>query len=66
VPNSHQGRGWEHVTDATIRALDAKPERVVFVLWGAAAKAKARLVTGAWRAHMPKPSGRSRCRSANA
>jgi uracil-DNA glycosylase len=44
-PNSHQGRGWENVTDATIRALNAKPDRVVFVLWGAAAKAKAPLIT---------------------
>ncbi|WP_238011335.1 uracil-DNA glycosylase [Dactylosporangium sp. AC04546] len=44
-PNSHKGRGWENVTDATIRALNAKEERVVFVLWGAAAKAKAPLVT---------------------
>lgn len=44
-PNSHKGRGWENVTDATIRALNAKSNRVVFVLWGAAAKAKAPLVT---------------------
>jgi uracil-DNA glycosylase len=45
TPNSHKGRGWENVTDATIRALNDKPERVVFVLWGAAAKAKAPLIT---------------------
>jgi uracil-DNA glycosylase len=45
TPNSHKGRGWENITDATIRALNAKQERVVFVLWGAAAKAKAPLVT---------------------
>jgi uracil-DNA glycosylase len=44
-PNSHKGQGWEHVTDATIRALNATSTRVVFVLWGAAAKAKAPLVT---------------------
>jgi uracil-DNA glycosylase len=44
-PNSHKGRGWENVTDATIRALDAQAEPVVFVLWGAAAKAKGPLVT---------------------
>jgi uracil-DNA glycosylase len=44
-PNSHKGRGWENVTDATIRALDARAEPVVFVLWGAAAKAKGPLVT---------------------
>lgn len=45
TPNSHKGQGWENITDATIRALNAKQERVVFVLWGAAAKAKAPLVT---------------------
>ncbi|GAA2583330.1 uracil-DNA glycosylase [Dactylosporangium fulvum] len=45
TPNSHKGRGWENITDATIRALNAKADRVVFVLWGAAAKAKAPLVT---------------------
>ena len=34
---SHQGKGWETFTDQVIRAVDDKPERVVFVLWGAAA-----------------------------
>lgn len=46
APASHAGRGWEHVTDAAIRALDAKPSRVVFVLWGAYARKKAALVSG--------------------
>jgi uracil-DNA glycosylase len=46
APASHAGRGWEHVTDAAIRALDAKAERVVFLLWGAYAQQKAALVTG--------------------
>ena len=44
-PASHTGRGWEHVTDAAIRALDARPDRVVFLLWGAYARQKAALVT---------------------
>ena len=44
-PASHAGRGWEHLTDAAIRALDAKNERVVFLLWGSYAKRKAALVT---------------------
>ena len=43
---SHAGKGWEEFTDAVIRALDAKDKRVVFVLWGAYARKKARLVTG--------------------
>ena len=32
-PGSHAKRGWEHVTDAAIRALDDQPTRVVFLLW---------------------------------
>lgn len=44
-PASHAGKGWEHVTDAAIQALNAKPERVVFLLWGAYARQKAALVT---------------------
>lgn len=43
-PNSHQGQGWEPFTDAIIRAVDAKPDRVVFVLWGAFAQKKKALV----------------------
>jgi uracil-DNA glycosylase len=45
APASHAGKGWEHVTDAAIRALDAKESRVVFVLWGGYARKKAELVT---------------------
>ncbi|WP_395108732.1 uracil-DNA glycosylase [Actinomadura sp. SCN-SB] len=43
---SHANRGWEEFTDAAIRALNEKEERVVFVLWGAYARKKAKLVTG--------------------
>lgn len=43
---SHQGRGWETFTDEVIRAVNAKPEPVVFVLWGAYARKKKALVTG--------------------
>lgn len=43
-PASHAGNGWEHVTDATIQALNANESRVVFVLWGAYARKKAVLV----------------------
>ena len=42
--NAHRGRGWEAVTDAAIRAVDAQPQPVVFILWGAHAQAKAALV----------------------
>ncbi|MBT2209370.1 MULTISPECIES: uracil-DNA glycosylase [Actinomadura] len=43
---SHAGKGWEDFTDAAIRALNDKTDRVVFVLWGAYARKKARLITG--------------------
>lgn len=41
---SHQGRGWERFTDAVIRAVAARPEPVVFILWGAYAQKKAGFV----------------------
>jgi len=41
---SHQGKGWEAFTDAVIQAVSEKPERVVFILWGAAARKKRTLV----------------------
>lgn len=44
--NSHAGKGWEPFTDAVIKAVNARPERVVFVLWGAYARKKAKLITG--------------------
>ncbi|WP_027481166.1 uracil-DNA glycosylase [Deinococcus pimensis] len=44
-PNSHAGHGWEEITDAVIRAVNDRPDRVVFVLWGAYARKKKRLVT---------------------
>jgi uracil-DNA glycosylase len=43
-PNSHKDKGWETFTDAVIRALDARPEPVVFVLWGNYAQKKGRLI----------------------
>jgi uracil-DNA glycosylase len=44
-PASHANKGWEHFTDAAIKALDAQPQRVVFMLWGSYARKKAELVT---------------------
>ena len=38
---SHQRKGWERFTDRVIEVVAAKPERVVFVLWGASARRKA-------------------------
>jgi uracil-DNA glycosylase len=41
---SHKGKGWEQFTDAIIRAVNDKKERVVFVLWGAHAQKKLELI----------------------
>ena len=41
---SHQRKGWETFTDQVIRAVDAKSEPVVFMLWGAAARKKKALI----------------------
>ena len=38
--NSHKGKGWEQFTDAIIRAVNDKPEPVVFMLWGRPAQMK--------------------------
>jgi uracil-DNA glycosylase len=43
-PNSHKNRGWERFTDAIIRAVSARDNTVVFVLWGAYAAKKAELI----------------------
>lgn len=44
-PGSHRGRGWETLTDAVISRVNECDERVVFLLWGADARAKRALVT---------------------
>lgn len=41
---SHQGKGWERFTDVVIGAVSAKPEHVVFVLWGGYARRKRALI----------------------
>lgn len=40
LPGSHQGRGWEHFTDAVIAALDSGDRPIVFMLWGKHAQQK--------------------------
>ena len=41
---SHAGKGWEIFTDQVIRAVNAKPEPVVFLLWGSYARKKKTLI----------------------
>ncbi|MDD4141741.1 MAG: uracil-DNA glycosylase [Bacteroidales bacterium] len=41
---SHRDKGWENFTNATIKALSAQKEHLVFILWGNYAKAKIPLI----------------------
>lgn len=41
---SHQSHGWEIFTDQVLRAVNDKQQRVVFLLWGAAARKKKALI----------------------
>ncbi|HSM66625.1 MAG TPA: uracil-DNA glycosylase [Ilumatobacteraceae bacterium] len=41
---SHQKRGWETFTDHVIDVVAAKPEMVVFMLWGNSARRKRALI----------------------
>lgn len=41
---SHKGKGWERFTDRVIEVVNDKPERVVFILWGAHARKKKALI----------------------
>lgn len=48
---SHQGKGWEAITDAAVAAVAAKPEPCVFLLWGSHARKKAMNVPGLAQSH---------------
>lgn len=41
---SHQKKGWELFTDAAIKAISENREGVVFLLWGAYAQAKTKII----------------------
>ena len=43
-PGAHQGKGWEAFTDEAIRRLANEREGLVFMLWGAYAQAKGRII----------------------
>ncbi len=44
-PRSHRGKGWEIFTTEVIRLLNNRQKPMVFMLWGADAKAKAQFIT---------------------
>lgn len=41
---SHQGKGWEELTDAAIQALNNQRENIVFMLWGSYAQSKGQFI----------------------
>ncbi len=55
---SHQGFGWQKMTDEVIKQLSDKKEHVVFILWGSYAQSKAEYINE--QAHLvltaPHPS----------
>lgn len=55
-PNSHQGRGWEAVTDHAIRVLAARGGPLVAILWGSNARSLAPLLGEVPRIESPHPS----------
>lgn len=44
-PNSHKAMGWELFTDRVISELNNKQTPVIFLLWGANARNKAKVIT---------------------
>ena len=43
--NSHKGKGWEQFTNSVIQLLNEREQPLVFLLWGANAKAKRELIS---------------------
>ncbi len=41
---SHQGKGWEELTDAAIQALNNQRTNIVFMLWGSYAQRKGQFI----------------------
>ncbi len=55
---THQGKGWEQFTDAIIECINRELEGVVFMLWGAYAQKKGKLLNTERHCvlHAPHPS----------
>jgi len=52
---SHAKKGWEAITDNIISTVNNNTERCVFILWGAHAQAKKKLITQAHHAILEAP-----------
>src|SRR6201996_6363423 len=55
-PGSHRGKGWEEVTEQAIRALAARQEPMVAILWGRDARTLAPLLDAVARIESAHPS----------
>lgn len=55
-PASHQGKGWETVTEQAIRALVARGGPLVAILWGRQAQSLAPLLGSVPRIESAHPS----------
>lgn len=44
MAGSHQNKGWEIFTDAVVKILSEQKENLVFILWGAYAQKKGRVI----------------------
>lgn len=45
LANSHRGKGWEIFTDRVVELLNEREDPVIFMLWGANAKEKIKIIT---------------------
>jgi len=52
---SHAKTGWKEITDHIIRTVNDNTERCVFILWGAHAQAKKKLITQGHHAILEAP-----------
>ena len=52
---SHAKKGWEAITDHIIRTVNENTQRCVFILWGAHAQAKKKLITQGHHAVLEAP-----------
>jgi len=43
-PASHQGKGWENLTDQIIKSVNEAQRPIVFMLWGAHAQGKLKMI----------------------
>lgn len=62
APASHAGKGWEPVTEQAIRALGARDQPLVAILWGSQARSLKSLLGSVPTVESPHPSPLSAAR----